>query len=366
MVSPRHVRRKAAFLIEGDIDQLTGGYLYDKMLIDFLEAHEIRVDVVGIPRMPFPLKLLGNLWFFLRLRREDHDLVLEDEMIYGSLGLFNLWLRRARYSKIVSLVHLLEWVQRNRSAESWLTRFFEKFMLSSCHLNVVNSHHTAGVLRRMGLNGSEVLVVYPSFNLPETVKQEQEPEDFGALKLLFVGNSIRRKGLEYLIDAMDRLSDLNVQLDIVGGTDREPAHAIFLKAKIDELGLRQRIFFHGKVSWKTLAEFYSKADIFVFPSLYEGFGIVIAEAMAFGLPVIATNVGAASELIRNGENGLLVQPGSADALASAVRVLISDPSLRRRFGLNGLEKAKALPKWEESCQSLLARLESLMADIVRS
>ena len=119
------------------------------------------------------------------------------------------------------------------------------------------------------------------------------------------------------------------------------------------------MIFYGVVGLEELRRFYSEADIFVLPSRYEPFGIVFAEAMSFGLPIVATRVGGIPELVEDGENGFLVTPGDVDSLADAVDKLASNAELRGRFGRSIYEKSKKLTTWEDCGESTFKYLQQI-------
>ncbi len=105
---------------------------------------------------------------------------------------------------------------------------------------------------------------------------------------------------------------------------------------------------HGRVSSNRLAELYAAADGLVLASTHEGYGMVLAEGLAAGLPIVATRVGAVSEVVRDGLEAELVPPGNPRALARALDRL-ADPAERRRRRAHALERAPALPRWEDTC-----------------
>ena len=142
--------------------------------------------------------------------------------------------------------------------------------------------------------------------------------------LLFVGNTEdHKKGVHYLFEALTLLPE-KVTLTIV---DEKKQNA---SALVKKFGVEHRVKFTGKVDHKTLVSLYSRKTILVMSSLYEGFGLPAAEAMACETPVVATAAGALQEVV-DSETGILVPPGDPAALADAVMMLLKDPKLRKKW-----------------------------------
>ncbi|MFN8486154.1 MAG: glycosyltransferase family 4 protein [Caldilineaceae bacterium] len=156
-----------------------------------------------------------------------------------------------------------------------------------------------------------------------------------AKRLLFVGRLSAEKGLFYLLAALAQLKAAGkcYPLDLVGSGPLESA----LKTRVAELGLADQVKFHGYVAYGAgLLQFYQKATALLAPSLSgEGFPQVINEALAVGLPVIATRVGGIPAFLTHGETGLLLPPADAPALARAIEQMMTDPGLRCRLCENG-------------------------------
>jgi glycosyltransferase involved in cell wall biosynthesis len=224
---------------------------------------------------------------------------------------------------------------------------------------------------RSGFDPKRIEVIYngidPRFlTLPRSASNEEE-----AFQLLFVGRIRVEKGILVLLKALDllmhemnspyllsaKLSDghnagtssmleMNgsVMLSAAKHLDSPPLHLhIFgdgdetyiseLKTFLHEKGLTEIVTFHGKVPQDELIQHYDRCDLLLVPSLWqEPFGLVVAEAMARGLPVIASNVGGPAEILTHEINGLLVEAGNERALALAISQLIKDPEKRKRFG----------------------------------
>jgi len=177
---------------------------------------------------------------------------------------------------------------------------------------------------RCGLNGEWLADEVPS--RPST----------GDLRLLSVGRLEREKGHSVLLDAIARLRDhgTTVQLDLVGDGTRLEA----LQWQARELGIEDRVTFSGAVGQDRIREHYRRADVFCLPSLGEGIPVVLMEALATGLPAIASNTMGIPELIEDGVTGLLVPAGRPDELGHAIERLARDRSLGRRLGETGRRK----------------------------
>lgn len=162
------------------------------------------------------------------------------------------------------------------------------------------------------------------------------PDSPGQIRLLSVGRLDPEKGLIYLIRAMDRLianGRRDIVLELVGRGSEEER----LRREINKRGLAQYIHFLGYVGDShQLLNLYKESDIFVLPSLSEGLPQVLFEAMACGLPIVASRTGGIPQLINDGENGLLINPVSAQEIVEAVELLTSNPELRNQLAINGL------------------------------
>jgi D-inositol-3-phosphate glycosyltransferase len=158
--------------------------------------------------------------------------------------------------------------------------------------------------------------------------------------LLYVGRLQPIKGLETLLQAMTRL-DPATRLLIIGGDQDEPdnAHAVRLRACVEELGLDRRVRFLGTQPQRRLRLFYAAAEATVMPSYYESFGMVALEAMACGSPVVASRVGGLTTTIKDGVTGHLVPEGDAEALASRLQQLLSDRRERDRMSAEAVSWA---------------------------
>lgn len=176
------------------------------------------------------------------------------------------------------------------------------------------------------------------------------------IQLLYVGRLVPVKGLRYLFRAMHLLLDKGAQvsLQIVG----EGYHRPWLTQIANELDIANQVHFRDRIAFgPKLFGIYRQADIFVLPSLSEGVPKTLLEAMASGLPIVATRVGGIPDIVKDGETGLLVEPRSPEQIAQAIERLSSDTVLRKRIIQTGYEFARehtvekqAERMWQEICR----------------
>jgi glycosyltransferase involved in cell wall biosynthesis len=165
--------------------------------------------------------------------------------------------------------------------------------------------------------------------------------------LLSVGSIVPRKGYDVLVAALAKLKDLRWRLAIAGDKMRSAETARQLEQDIVRLDLSRRIMLLGAVAPEGLDALYAAADLFVLASRFEGYGMAFAEAMAHGLPVVATTAGAIAETVP-ADAGILVEPDDACALARTLRRLISCPDARSKLAAGAQRAAGVLPTWRES------------------
>jgi glycosyltransferase involved in cell wall biosynthesis len=167
--------------------------------------------------------------------------------------------------------------------------------------------------------------------------------------ILFVGNLIPRKGLHYLIEAAKHVVKENRETKfVVVGDGPLKSH---LTAYSKEQGVSDKFAFLGYVPEELLQRLYNCADVFASPSIQEGQGITLLEAQATAKPVVAFNVTAIKEVVKNGETGLLVKPDTHE-LADAILTLLSDKPLREKMGRSGRELVSKTFSWDVCAQKL--------------
>jgi len=156
------------------------------------------------------------------------------------------------------------------------------------------------------------------------------------IRCLTVAFMQARKGLDYLLEALSLINDKRVLLTIVG----DGPHFGRLKKLADLLGITDRVSFRGRLTRSAVREEFRNSQLFVLPSLWEGQGIVFLEAMASGLPIVATRIPGVNGMLEDQVNALLVPPRDSRALAEAIQKLVASPELRLELASEGLKRVR--------------------------
>ena len=259
--------------------------------------------------------------------------------------------RLAREVPLVTFYHHLEGIRKlSHIVTRPVHRLFELHSSSYSSLLIAPSQYTREQLVRvLGADPSRIRVV-PEAVSPRFLGNPRRPSNAnGPALILTVASLERRKGIGTLMRALSRLRNEHVEarLEIIGSGEDQSR----LELEMSLLGLDERVTFRGHMSDNHLLQALGKADIFALPSLQEGFSQVLLEAMASWLPVVASDVSAIPETV--GHAGILVPPGDARSLASALRLLIEDPARRQEMGRKGRERVEALFTWDKVLPRLM-------------
>lgn len=334
-------------VVYGSLDSRSGGYRYDRELVRRLRARGATVSLFTQPWRPYPLRLADNLdrGFVRRIRQANLDLLLEDELNHPSLLTMafepNLPLR-------ISIVHHLRISERHPRAARAFYEMVERQYLDGVDGFICNSTTTASVVREKSPRPRPLVVAKPGgreISRPPSPEVLLEKADQKPLRILFVGQITRRKGLLTLLEAIGILPKGTWRLDVVGDSDAEPRYARRCRARAGVFGNAVR--FHGHLDREALDAAYRRAHVLCVPSQYEGYGIVYAEALQYGLPAIGTRDGAACEIIEVGRTGFLV-PAESPAAVAAALAQVDDTERLGIMSLEALERGRALPTWYES------------------
>ena len=303
-----------------------------------------------------PYMFFGILAVIKHCRRQRYDVLhVHWPLPQGVFGLIGQSISGAR---LVTSFH---------GAELLLTRRYPflkpvlRYIIQRSDAVSANSSFTASLVR--DLADVEVKVIpYGSTIVardapPRAAGPEPRPGRDREWRILYVGRLIERKGLPYLIEAMELLPPgPRVRLDIVGAGDQRP----LLERLVRDKGLAERVFFRGRIPYEELAELYACCDLFVLPAIVdsrgdtEGLGVVLVEAMSYKKPVIATNVGGIPDIVRHSETGILIQQRDPQALAQAIEAVLTDENRAKELGQAGFAYVKEYFSWPRIVDQVMA------------
>lgn len=334
--------RRLTLLVPGALDTRTGGYEYDRRIAAGLHDRGWNVEIVSLDgSYPHPTAAAQATTAAALAAIPDDSLVMIDGLAFGAMP-DDAERERVRL-QLIALVHhpLARETGIAESTAAALERS-ERRALACVRRVVVTSAATARGLHAYGVASDRISVVEPGTDAAPLARGSGGP----SVHVIAVGSIVPRKGFEVLIEALSMIRDRAWRLTCAGGLDRAPATAERLQALVRERELETRVSFVGELGAQALAGLYDGADVFVLPTFYEGYGMVVAEALARGLPVISTPTGGIPQLV-TGDAGLLVPVADAPALADAVARFIDDATLRARLRAGAAQRRETLPSWTD-------------------
>lgn len=338
----------AVFAIPGDLDLPTGGYAYDRRVMALLGQFGVQVRHLALPgSYPFPTeadlaetaRALGTV--------DPGSVLMVDGLAYGAMPAAVI---DALPCPILALVHHPLCLEAGLDdARQAALRASELAALDRAAHVLVTSPTTAATLAAdFAVPPGRITVAVPGTD-PASRARGTAAGTGAPLQMLAVGSIIPRKAYGTLVRALAPLRDRNWRLTIAGPADRDAGARDALEAALRDTGLGPRIALHGAASARELAELYAAADLFVMASLYEGYGMVLAEALARGLPIVCTTGGAAAATVPDAA-ALKVAPGDERALGDAIGRALDDAGLRQRLADAAWTAGQALPRWQDTAR----------------
>ncbi|MFB9953433.1 glycosyltransferase family 4 protein [Rhizobium puerariae] len=346
------MNRDLFFAYPGDIETRTGGYGYDRRMIAALHDLGWNVEPISLGEgFPDPsMAQLANAGHILS-ELPDNALVLIDGLAFG---IMDEWAaQESGRLKIVALVHhplALETGLAPERRKALAAR--ETKALAQARRVIVTSHATAAELAaNYAVPTEKIAVAIPGMDpAPLSIAGGDPP------LILSVGTLTHRKGHDVLIAALEKLRDLAWTCRIVGSKTLDPDVASALERQVARSSLGGRIELVGQID-DPRTEF-SKADIFALASRYEGYGMVFAEALAQGLPIVGCATGAVPDVVPAGA-GLLVPPDDPEAIAAALRRLLESPETRIAMADAAAIAGASLPSWRDTALVVSDALEAM-------
>ncbi|VWX55680.1 D-inositol 3-phosphate glycosyltransferase [Burkholderiales bacterium 8X] len=344
---------RCSFLVPGSLATRTGGYGYDRRIIEGLGEAGWQVDAIELGEgFPWPDASTRRMAEARLAALDDGSLAVVDGLAFGVLP--DELARHAERLCLVALVHHPLALETGLEADS-RSRLFEseRRALALAAGVLVTSPFTARGLGEFGVEPARIVVVEPGTDAaPLAVGREAQ----GApLELLCVATITPRKGHRLLVEALGGLADRSWMLRCAGSLAMDPSCVAELRAFIASKGLQDRVLLLGEQRDRGLDDLYRQADLFVLNSFHEGYGMALAEALARGLPIVSTTAGAIADTVPSAA-GLLVPPGDVASLREALLSLLDDPSLLEKLSQGARMARKRLPSWRESSQGFAAAL----------
>lgn len=348
IVSPRKI-----LIVTGQFPPDIGGpATYSKIILEGLPELGFRTDVLSFGGVRHIPKILRHFIYFILVLKKGFrsDIIFAQDPV--SVGFpAALAARILRKKFVLKIVGDYAWEQgvlrfgvtdplddflaKRQSFFVRIFQFVERFCAKQADKIIVPSRYLKTVIEKWGINGSKISVIYNSCDFSPLAARTRSVGD--GLVIFSVGRLVPWKGMLSLVELMPEIRQkfTDANLWIAGDGPEKVA----LRAKIKSRALENSVFLLGSKSRTEMAHIFSKVDIFVLNTAYEGFSHTILEAMASGLPVVTTAVGGNPELVREGIDGFLVNLGDKKALRMRIENLLGDNLLRQKMSMNGRRRA---------------------------
>ena len=329
----------------------TGGYIYDRRMVEGLRASGWRVTVHELhPDFPLPsataLHEAAQIMEHIPAGRP----VLIDGLALG--GMPAIAERERSRLRLIALIHHPLALETGLDSDKvGQLRDAERRALAAVQSVITTSRTTAQALADYGVASERITVVIPGTE-PAPLAEGSGGD---VLNLLCVATLTPRKGHAILFEALAGLRDKAWRLTCVGSSERDPKTAAALRRQIASFGLDDRIRLLGELDDEALGRRYAQADVFVLASHYEGYGMVFSEALARGLPIVAASGGAVPETVPAAA-ALLVKPGDSAALRAALGRLMEGSELRAQLREGARRARHTLPTWQEASARFAAAI----------
>jgi glycosyltransferase involved in cell wall biosynthesis len=356
-------------VIYGGLDTISGGYLYDRKLVEWLRRQGDEVEIISLPVRGYSGSILENFTSAVHRALDglQVDALLQDELCHPSL----FWLNTRLKSPVprLAIVHHLRSSEQRPAWKNSLYRLIERAYLQSVDGFIFNSLTTKTTVFDLLDPGppqppAHVVATPAGDRFNPNILETEIVERAGApspLRLVFLGNLIPRKGLVELLRAMQRMPSGSATLKIIGNLTIDPVYTARCRYLASAPPLAGLVDFLGPLDDMPLASVLRSSQVLVVPSSYEGYGIAYLEGMSFGLPAIGCAAGAAGEVITHGQDGWLVAPGNvpamAEALAEALAALANDRDRLAALSLAARRRYLRQPTWENTGQKIREFLE---------
>jgi glycosyltransferase involved in cell wall biosynthesis len=308
-------RMKLYFIIPGNIHSLTGGYLYDMKMIRGLEEQGYDVPIIGIDE---PLTCLAAIEGYCRsqfIKLPPGTCVVIDSLV---LGLLHKLVREfSDRLNIVGLIHLP--VTYNILSYKMKLADYEINAMMDASSLIVTGRFMVQLLGDAGIPSEKITIVEPGTErYPRKRTYKKLPTE-----LLCISNYSAIKAQHVLVQALEKIRHMDWSLNLYGNMQRDERYVASLRSYILRKNLEGRILLHDTIPHDQISAAFLQSDLFILPSLFESFGMVLAESLAHGIPVVTTVAGNIPYTVPPAM-GVFTERGNADHLAYALNELMLD------------------------------------------
>jgi glycosyltransferase involved in cell wall biosynthesis len=339
---------RVALLTRGSPTQITGGHLYHRRMAEAAPSHGAVIDFVSVHAYRDPLSRAA-------------DIVLVDSIAAWAVAPWVLAGRRR--PPLAAVLHQPPGGVGQGRMRTALQGPLDLLTYRRCRLLIAASAALgeALVLEHV-LPRERVCVIEPGSDLPIAAPPLKGLRDGRRIALLSVGNWSANKGVLELLDAVATLPPDAVTLHLAGRQDVDEAYTRVVRSRLERRDLAGRVVVHGVVTRDEVARLYAGADVFALTSYAETYGTVHGEALAAGLPTVGWRSGNLPNLITDGREGCLIEPGDVEALAATLLRLVTDDGWREELRRGARHRGRTLPTWEQAARQFFTALSALVRD----
>jgi glycosyltransferase involved in cell wall biosynthesis len=342
----------AVFAIPGDPDTRTGGYIYEKQVLLALRRMGRPVRHLRMPDgFPDPAPGAVQTAGDMLARLDPRVPVILDGFLVGAMPPEQLARLRAPFVAMIHHPLALETGLAD-SRRVWLQANEAINLRRAGHVVVPSPRTCRDLVTDFGVSPGRISIALPGIRKPDGPQTPLDPP-----LILSVGTLVPRKGHDVLLDALARIADRPWQAAIAGAA-RDADTAAALQAQLHRLGLQDRVRFLGEISEAKLSGLYRQASLFALATRLEGYGMVFAEALAHGLPIVTCRNSAIPDVVPDAA-GALVPTDDVVAFADALRGLLADPAARAAAAAASAAAGARLPSWTDTAGVMAAALDRI-------
>ena len=340
------------FLLSGDINSLTGGHLYNRHMVEGLKQKGHRVKVLRLDEstiLTHAIELKSSSYFNTL---PPGSCVLIDSLVLGNIpGALKKYSEKLTF---IGLIHLpLTYNPLPGKNRKHIATREVKAMMFTRHL-VVTGRFTLRMLMEAGISHEKISLIEPGV---ENYPRKRYYADLPSV-LLCISNYSQIKDQLLLVRAINKLRYNKWTLHMYGNTNTEKPYVTRLKSIIANKKMNDRILLHDSIDRNNISEAFLASDLFVLPSRFETYGMVLTEALAHGLPVVTTNSGNIPDTVPQ-TMGVFTEPGNLDSLVSAITLLFTNSQHYQSLCMAASGYYRQAKTWQNS----LDMLERLITDI---